>query len=101
MVDIIKRLQEEVGLTEDQAIKSLSVIKDYMDKEGLEIDWGQFFKNKYEDLSDNVKGLYDKVTKQSQGFTDKIADKVEDLASKARKGAHDLSQKAADFFDEK
>lgn len=101
MENLVKRLQDEVGLTEEEAIKSLSIIKQFMDEEGLEIDWNKFFKGKYEEFTDSVKRIYEKATTQSQTYTEKIADKVEGLAAKARKGAHDLSQKAADFFDEK
>lgn len=101
MENIIKRLQEEVGLSEEQAIKTLSIVKDFMDKEGLDIDWNSFFKGKYEDLTDGLKDLYKKVAGQSHTYTDKISDTVESFADKVRKGAHDLSQKAADFFDDK
>ena len=100
MEDLIKRLQDEAGLTEDQAVKSIGVIKDFMDKEGLKIDWNSFFKGN-DDLSDKAKALYNNMTKQTQSYTEKIVDKVDELASKAKKGAHDISQKAADFFDEK
>lgn len=101
MENIVERLQKEAGLSEEQAIKALSVVKDFMDKEGLSIDWSKFFKTKYEDLTDSLKELYKKLTDQSQSYTEKISDTVENLTSKVRKGAHDISQKAADFFDEK
>ena len=101
MENLVKKLQDEVGLTEEEAIKTLSIVKQFMDDEGLEIDWNKFFKGKYEDFADSVKRIYEKATTQSQVYTDKFADKVENLAAKAKKGAHDLSQKAADFFDEK
>ncbi|MDH6309119.1 hypothetical protein M2451_001690 [Dysgonomonas sp. PFB1-18] len=101
MEDLIKKLQDEAGLTQDQAIKSVSVVKDYMDKEGLDIDWEKFFKGKSEDFLDKARGLFSNVSKQTQSYTDKLVDKVDDFADKARKGAHDLSQKAADFFDER
>lgn len=101
MENLIKKLQDEVGLTQDQAIKTISVVKDYMDKEGLEIDWEKFFKGKSEDFVEKAKGLFQNMSKQTQSYTDKIVDKVDDFTDKARKSAHDLSQKAADFFDEK
>ncbi len=101
MVELIKRLQDEAGLTEDQAIKALSIIKDYMDKEGMEINWDKFFNGKSEDFIERAKALFENFSKQSQTYTDKLVDKVDDLADKARKSAHDLSQKAADFFGEK
>lgn len=101
MENLIKRLQEEAGLTQDQAVKAISVIKDYMDKEGLDIDWSKFFKGKAEDFKEKAKELFSNVSNQTQSYSDKIADRLDDLADKARKGAHDLSQKAADFFDDR
>lgn len=102
MIDaLIKRLQTEVGLTEEEAIKSISIMKDQMDKEGLDIDWEKFFKGKTEDFLARAKVLFSNVSKQTQSYTDKLVDKVDGFADKARKSAHDLSKKAADFFDEK
>lgn len=101
MEDLVKRLQTEVGLTEEEAIKSISVVKDYMDKEGLDIDWEKFFKGKSEDFIEKARVLFANVSKQTQSYTDKIVDKVDSFADKAKKSAQDLSQKAADFFGEK
>lgn len=101
MEDLVKRLQSEVGLTEQDAIKTISVVKDYMDKEGLDIDWEKFFKGKSEDFVEKARELFANVSKQTQSYTDKIVDKVDSFADKAKKSAHDLSQKAADFFDDK
>ncbi|MFT3994486.1 MAG: hypothetical protein QM660_09270 [Dysgonomonas sp.] len=101
MENLIKKLQEEAGLSEEQAIKSIAVIKDFMDKEGIDIDWDKFFKGKYEDFVDQVKNIYSNVSKQTQEYSDKIVDKFDDIATKAKKGAHDLSKKATDFFDSK
>lgn len=101
MDNLVKRLQQEAGLTEEQAFRTIDIVKDFMDKEGLEIDWDKFFKGKYEDFVEKAKNIYTNITQQSDSYTDKIADKLDDLATKARKGAHNLSKKAADFFDEK
>lgn len=101
MENLVKKLQEEVGLTEDEAIKTISVVKEYMDKEGMEIDWEKFFKGKTEEFLAKAKILFSNISKQTQPYTDKFSDKMEDIASKARKGAHDISKKAADFFDDK
>lgn len=101
MENLIKKLQEEVGLTTEQATKALSVIKDYLGKEGAEIDWGNFFKDKADDLKDKAKELLSNVSSHTQEYSDKLSDKLDDFAEKARKSAHDLSQKAADFFDDK
>lgn len=101
MIDeLINRLQTEVGLTQDQAIKSISVMKDQMDKDGLHIDWEKFFKGKTDDFVTKTKTLFSNVSKQTQSYTDKLVDKVDNFADKARKSAQDLSQKATGLFDE-
>lgn len=99
--DLIKRLQDEAGLSEEQAIKTISIIKEQMDKEGLEIDWEKFFKGKTDDFLEKTKSLFSSVSKQTQSYTDKLVDKVDELTDKARKGARDLGQKANELFDEK
>ncbi|MDR2947953.1 MAG: hypothetical protein ACK5KL_08530 [Dysgonomonas sp.] len=94
MENLIKKLQDEAGLTTEQAVKAVSIVKDYMDKEGLDIDWDKFFKGKTEDFLSKARNLFSDVSKQTQSYTDKFVDKVDDIADKARK-------KASDFFDEK
>lgn len=73
MEDLIKELQEKAGLTRDQAIRSIEVVKDYMKQNGTEVDWEKFFKEKLEDVRSKV------IT-----VSTKIADTVDDLAHQAR-----------------
>jgi hypothetical protein len=94
MENLINKLQREAGLTEEQAIKAVSVVKDYMDKEGLDIDWDKFFKGKTEEFINKAKDLFSDVSKHTQSYTDKFVDKVDEFADKARR-------KASDFFNEK
>lgn len=98
MDNLIKRLQEEAGLTEDQAIKSLSVIKSFMDKEDIKIDWEHFFKGKYSDFVDKAKSLYKNYTEHAEDYSTKIADKVEDMATQAKRTARDISSKASSLL---
>lgn len=100
MENLLKRLQDEVGLTEEQAVKTISVVKDFMDKEGLAIDWEKFFKNKYDDLKDQAKSLFDVLSDKAREYTNKIEDTVEDLSVQAKRAARDLSQKASDYLDD-
>lgn len=100
MENLLKRLQDEAGLTEEQAAKSLTVIKDFMDKEGIEIDWEKFFKEKYADLRGQAKSLFDTLSHKAKEYTDIIEDKVEDLTVQAKRTARDLSQKASDILDD-
>ena len=100
MDNLIKRLQDEADLTEDQAVKALVVVKDFMDKENLDIDWEKFFKGKYQDFSDKAKSLFDNVSDKTQEYTNKLSDKAEDLATQAKRTARDLSEKASHLFND-
>ena len=101
MDNLIKRLQDEAGLTEDQAIKSISIIRDFMNKEGIEIDWSKFVKGKYENFTDKAKATFNDLSQQAREYGNKISDKAEDLATEAKRTARDLAQKAADKLDDK
>lgn len=98
MENLIKKLEQEVGLTHEQAIKTVSVIKDFMDKEGIDIDWEHFFKGKYNDFLSKVKSLYGSYSEHAEEYSNKIADKVEDIADQAKKTAKDLSDKASNLM---
>lgn len=101
MENLIKRLEKEAGLTQEQAIKAIITIKDFMDKENVKVDWGKFVKDKYEDLTQMLKDIPNKVNEKAQPYTEKISEAIDSAVSKARKSAHDISQKAAEFFEEK
>ncbi|SHF30301.1 hypothetical protein [Dysgonomonas macrotermitis] len=100
MENLLKKLQEEAGLSEEQAVKSLKVVKDFMDKEGIEIDWEKFFKGKYTDLKGQAKSLFDTLSHKAREYSDIIEDKVEDLTIQAKRTARDLSQKASEILDD-
>lgn len=99
MDDLLKKLQDEVGLTEDQAIKAISVIKDQMEKGNFNVDWDKFFKGKYDVFLDKAQHVYQDASKGASKYADKLSGKADDLADSARIKLRDLSQKAADFFD--
>lgn len=92
MENIIEKLQKEVGLNEDQAVKSLKVIKEYMDKENLQVDWEKFFKGKYEHFKDSVSTFFSKISDKAEDWSDKIGDKVEDLTTDAKQKMKDVSK---------
>lgn len=85
MESLIKKLQEEAGLSESQAIKAIHVIKTYMDSHDSNIDWDKFFKGKFQDF----RSMYKSVT-------EKLVDKVDNLTTQAK----DLSNKASNIFKE-
>jgi hypothetical protein len=90
MEKLIEKLQEEAQLTQEQAIKAISIMKDYMDKEEMDIDWEKFFKGKSEDFIVKTRSLFSTVSKQTHSYTDNIVDKIDDFAGKVKKGAQDL-----------
>jgi gas vesicle protein len=92
MENIIEKLQKEVGLSEDQAMKSLNVIKEYMDKENLHIDWEKFFKGKYENFKDSISTFFSKISDKAEDWSDKIGDKVEDLKTDTKQKIKDVSK---------
>lgn len=100
MDNLLKRLQEEVGLSEEQAAKALTVVKDYMDKEGFEIDWEKYFKEKYGDLKDQAKTFFDVLSKKASEYSVNLEDKVEDITIQAKRTARDLSQKVSEYLDD-
>jgi hypothetical protein len=100
MENLLKKLQEEVGLTEEQSVKAVGVIKEFMDKEGLDIDWEKFFKGKYGDLKGHAKSLFDTISDKAQEYSNKLEDKVEDLTIQAKRTVRDLSQKASEYLED-
>ena len=47
MENLIKRLQNEAGLTEEQAHKAWEIMRDFLDEEGF-VDYNKIFKDKYD-----------------------------------------------------
>ncbi len=99
MENLVKRLQNEAGLTEDQAYRSLSVIKDFADKEGLKIDWPEFFKGKTENMKEESKDFFDNVSDKAKEWGDKVSDKADDLADDAKRSAHNFSEKVSEKWN--
>lgn len=100
MENLLKKLQEEANLSEEQSIKVMSIVKEFMDKEGLDVDWDKFVKVKYDDLKDQAKSLFDTLSHKAKEYSDIIEDRVEDLTIQAKRTARDLSQKASDYLDD-
>ncbi|MGM5631136.1 hypothetical protein O2K51_09550 [Apibacter raozihei] len=92
MENIVERLQKEAGLTEEQALKSLSIVKDFMDKEGLEVDWEKFFKGKYSSFKESISSFFSKISDKASDFGDKVGDKVEDMTTDAKRKMRDISK---------
>jgi len=100
MENLLKRLQEEAGLSEDQAAKVMVIIKDFMDKEGFEIDWEKFFKGKYDDFKGQAKTFFDSLSHRASEYSNKLEDTVEDITIQAKRAARDISLKASEILDD-
>ncbi len=100
MENLIKRLQDEVGLSKEQAINSIAVMKDFMDKEDISVDWNKFFKGKYNEFNNKTKSFFKNVSGKMDNFSDKVYDKAEDLSTDARHTARDFSKKVYDKLSE-
>ena len=100
MEDLLKKLQEEAGLSKEQSVEAVKIVKEFMDKEGIEIDWNKFFKERYENLRGNTKTLFDTLSDKAQKYSTKLEDKAEDLTIQAKRAVRDLSQKASDYLDD-
>jgi DNA repair ATPase RecN len=100
MKDLVNRLETEAGLTEEQALKAVIIFKDFMNKEGVPIDWEKFFKQKYDHYMEKSKELIKQLSKNLDSFSDKVEDKMEDIAAQTKKAARDLSKKVYDKLNE-
>ena len=100
MENLIQKLQDEAGLTEEQALKAVTVVKEYMDDEGMSIDWNKFFKGKYNEFVDRTKSFVNEVSGKVDDFSDKVSDKIEDMSIDAKRAVRDFSKKVYDKLDE-
>ena len=101
MENILQRLQDEVDITERQAIKVIAVIKEEMENGNLDIDWNKFMKGKYGDFLDKAKHVFGDASEEVSKLTGNLSEKADTFADSAREKLRDLSQKAADYFDDK
>lgn len=101
MEELLKKLQEEVDITERQAIKVIAVMKEEMEKGNLDIDWNKFMKGKYGDFLDKAKGVFGEASEEVSKLAGNLSGKADSFGDTAREKLRDISQKAADFFDDK
>lgn len=91
MENLIKRLQSEAGLTEEQAKKAVMVVMDFMEKEGMDIDWSEYLSGKYEKFKEQSQTFFDSVAKKSKEYSNTLADKAEDLVTEAKRKIRDIT----------
>lgn len=92
MENLLKRLQNEAGLTEEQATNALRVIVDFMDKEGIDIDWDKFLSGKYEKFREQSQSFFDSLAKKTREYTNTFSDKTEDIITDAKRKIRDIAQ---------
>lgn len=100
MENLIQKLQDEVGLTEEQAIETIAVVKEYMDEEGMSIDWNKFFKGKYNEFLKRSESFVNKMSSKMDDLSDKVSDKMEDMGTEAKRTVRDLSKKVYDKLND-
>lgn len=100
MENLIQKLQTEAGLTKEQSYDTLKVIKEFMDNEGISIDWNKFVKGKYDHLSGEAKEDFQKISHKIDDWSDKVSDKVEDAGIKAKREIRDFSKDVRNNFDQ-
>lgn len=108
MDSLVKRLENEVGLTSEQATKVIRCIRSYMKDNDIQPDWDEFLEAKAKKLSgsaqifiDELLGKTKSVTDQLDEWADKAQDKLDDLSDEAQKKWDDVRHKAADFISPK
>ena len=92
MENLLKRLQEEADLTEEQATNALRVVIDFMEKEGLDIDWDKFLSGKYGKFKEQSQSFFGDLSKKAKQYTNTFSDKTEDLITDAKRKIRDIAQ---------
>ncbi len=108
MDSLVTRLEQEVGLTHEQAVNAVKCIRKYLNENGLDPDWEEFLEAQAHKLSISAKTALDELTGKTQtwgakldDWADKAHGKLEDLGDKAKQTIKDVRNKAADFIADK
>ncbi len=96
MGSLVSKLQNEAGLTEEQAKKAMSCVRSYMIENDL-VDWDDFFEAKTREISSKAQKAWTELTGKSENWSDKI----EEWSDKANKMIKDARNKTADFIADK
>jgi len=105
MESLVKKLQTEANITEEQATQVLKTIRSYMKENDIQIDWSDFMESKAKKLSDSTKKFLNDFLMKAQGvgdrldqWADKTQDKLDDLSDKTKNKLDDLGEKAKETF---
>lgn len=100
METLISKLEKEVGLTSEQAVKAVACVQEYMKENDLYIDWTEFMKAKSDKLGNKAKNALNELFGDPT-WTDKAAANISDATEKAKQTIKDVRNKAADFIADK
>ncbi len=95
---LIKKLQNEVGLTYEQARQTVGCVRDYIVENQGSPDWDTFLKNKVVGYTEKAKEVKQSVTEKVSDLKDKAINALDDLSDKTQDKINDLRSKAADFI---
>lgn len=112
MEDLIKLLQEKAGLTETQAVKSLSTIKEYIQSKlppmmsGMVDNFmggfgGDADDDVYPGTSINENKIKDKadIMNKAKVVTQEAAEKIEGIAEEAKEEVEEFAREASEQID--
>jgi len=104
MQDLIDKLKQEAGLTEDQAKKSLNILKDYIRSKVPPMFSGivDNFLGKGENHEDDplAPPPADDFKKKAETITNETKDKIEHIAGDAKEDVEEFAKEAVHRIDE-
>ncbi len=101
MESLVTKLENEVGLSHEQALKTIGCVRSYMIENDLELDWEEFIESKAKKMSESAKQAWYELSGKSQTWADKAQDTIEEWSDKAKQTIKDARNKAADFIADK
>lgn len=100
MKNLIEQLQEQGGLSGEQARTAMRIFRDFLIENGYDPDLSEDIRLKaraqYEKISDKAEELAGKIEAQA----DQLSDKTEEWIRKARKEAKKAADKLSDYLDD-
>lgn len=107
MQDLLKQLKEEVGITEEQAVKALFVIKGYIKSKVPPMMHGlidNFLGEQFKDAGGNNKTgnahtMEDDFMDKAEQVTKQATEKIEGLAEEAKGEMEEFAKEASEKID--
>ena len=105
MIDLIKKLVEQAGLTEQQAGKAVEIMKEYVTSKVPPMFSGvvnSFFALKPEYADDDITeyAAHNAIEKKAEEIKKEATDKIEDIAEETRNELEYFAKNAAGRIDE-